>query len=545
MSLPRSAYLALMDIVGPKNISEEPVILDTYSWMTGNNLISTDRTSFYPIRPEAILLPGSTEEVQSIVKACNQYGIKCKPFSTGWTKTAQAMSKDVIILDLRRMNRILEIDEKNMFAVVEPYVISAQLQAEAMKVGLNCHIIGAGASCSPLASATAAIGNGADGIFMGYSSETLLGMEWVMPDGEILRTGSLGSGNEWFCGEGPGPSLRGIIRGKVGVMGALGVFTKCALKLAPWPGPPVFPVQGTVPAYNSPLPDNIRTYTLVFPSWEKYADAIYEIYDAEICYIAHRQFSKLGEDMWPAFYTMYNDPTKSLDDIEEYINNPNVKQLTDEVRHFAFQIVLAGMTHRDLEYQEKVLDRILTDTGGHRVAAMCEPTMERFTALYLLKLPFKHLNNVFGGGKTQYFRPDGTPDFAVNAAPKMIEVLKKQQEKGFLPKTGGDSLMSTITGIGGGGDFHFEQFVQYINTDIESINAAVECLRAAGEAGFQKSPGLLPELEGLPEEKFKLALAAVPQSIRYHWQWKIKKMLDPNDCGDSLSYTTLEKPNVE
>ena len=58
------------------------------------------------------------------------------------------------------MDRILEIDEKNMFAVVEPYVIGATLQAEAMKVGLNTHIIGAGASTSPLASACAYGGPG-------------------------------------------------------------------------------------------------------------------------------------------------------------------------------------------------------------------------------------------------------------------------------------------------------------------------------------------------------------------------------------------------
>jgi glycolate oxidase len=369
----------------------------------------------------------------------------------------------------------------------------------------------------------------------------LLGMEWVMPNGEVLRTGSLGAGNGWFCGEGPGPSLRGIIRGKVGVMGALGVFTKCALKLAPWPGPAVFPVEGIIPAYNSPLPKNIRTYTLVFPSWEKYADGIYELYDAEICYIAHRQFSKLGEDLWPAFYTMYNDPTKSLDDLEEFVNDPEVKKLADEVRHYSFQVVLAGMTPRDLEYQEKVLDKILADTGGHRVAAMSEPTMERFTALYILKLPFKHLNNVFAGGKCQYFRPDGTPDFAVEAAPTMIEVLKKQQEKGLLPATGGDSLMSTITGIGGGGDFHFEQFVQYACADPESVNAAIECLHTAGQFGLQTRPGTPPELEGLSGEKLEAALAALPQSVRYHWQWKIKRMLDPNGSGDSVSYTTVEK----
>ena len=68
--------------------------------------------------------------------------MKFKPFSTGWGLFSAPFAKDVISLDLRRMNRILEIDEKNMFAVVEPYVINVQLQAELMKRGLNTHMIG-------------------------------------------------------------------------------------------------------------------------------------------------------------------------------------------------------------------------------------------------------------------------------------------------------------------------------------------------------------------------------------------------------------------
>jgi hypothetical protein len=100
--------------------------------------------------------------------------------------------------------------------------------------------------------------------------------------------------------------------------------------------------------------------------------------------------------------------------------------------------------------------------------------------------------------------------------------------------------MSTITGIGGGGDFHFEQFVQYARADVESINAAAECLRAAGRVGLQSQPGRLPELEGLTGQEFQTALAKVPQSVRYHWQWKIKRMLDPNNAADSTAYTTLE-----
>ena len=176
---------------------------------------------------------------------------------------------------------------------------------------------------------------------------------------------------------------------------------------------------------------------MAFPSWKDYADAIYKIYDAEICYIAHRQFSMLGEDLWPAFCTMYMDPTKSLDHLEDIVNDPEVRRVTDEVRHYAFQIVLAGMTPRDYDYQEKVLDKILADTGGHRVAAMSEPKMERFMALYLLKLPIKNINHVYGNGKTNYFRPDGTPDFAIEQRPANDRSLEEAAGDGLAAKDRG------------------------------------------------------------------------------------------------------------
>ena len=105
------------------------------------------------------MLPASTEEVQEIVKVCNKYKIKFKASSTFWGGMGYPSHEDAIQLDMRRMNHILEIDKKNLFAVVEPYVIGATLQAEAMKVGLNTHIIGAGGSCSPLASATSFCGS--------------------------------------------------------------------------------------------------------------------------------------------------------------------------------------------------------------------------------------------------------------------------------------------------------------------------------------------------------------------------------------------------
>ena len=97
----------------------------------------------------------------------------------------------MIKIDLRRMNRILEINEKSMYAVVEPYVIGAQLQAELMKRGLNCNQCGAGTNCSALPIA-AHQGIGHLSQSASYGERNQLALEWVTPDGEIVRLGFSG-----------------------------------------------------------------------------------------------------------------------------------------------------------------------------------------------------------------------------------------------------------------------------------------------------------------------------------------------------------------
>ena len=131
MELDERAYKALEAVVGAEYISLDPVILDTYNQVWGNKLVFGEKFS---TRPAAVLLPRSTEEVQAIVKVCNSYGVPFKPFSSGFEITALGIaSEKTIMLDLKRMDRILEIDVKNMHAVVEPYVSVHRLQVEAAR----------------------------------------------------------------------------------------------------------------------------------------------------------------------------------------------------------------------------------------------------------------------------------------------------------------------------------------------------------------------------------------------------------------------------
>ena len=177
-------------------------------------------------RSGAIVLPGTTEEVQALVKACNKYKVRYKAISNGWGfYSALGLDDDAIHVDMRRFNRIIELNEKSMYAVVEPYVTCAMLQAEAMKIGLNVHMIGAGCNTCAMP-ITAHQGTGSGGVSTSCGDRNTLAVEWVTPDGELLKFGSAGAGAGWFCGDGPGPSLRGLIHGPQGVMGGLGIFTK-------------------------------------------------------------------------------------------------------------------------------------------------------------------------------------------------------------------------------------------------------------------------------------------------------------------------------
>src|SRR4030042_3290225 len=147
MALDTPIYRALEDILGPDNITEEPAILDAYAWRSG---MAAGTTKFMP-RFEIVVLPKGPEEVQAIIRLCNRFRIQFKPTSTLWGPGNCPGDPGVILIDLRRMNRLLEINEKNMYAVLEPYVIGAQLQAELMKRGLTCNLNGAGSHVSAFA----------------------------------------------------------------------------------------------------------------------------------------------------------------------------------------------------------------------------------------------------------------------------------------------------------------------------------------------------------------------------------------------------------
>ncbi|MGA3128132.1 MAG: FAD-binding oxidoreductase [Candidatus Korobacteraceae bacterium] len=536
MEISRDAYRAIEDIVGPDNVTDDPALLDSYAFEVMAELVRPNRSHFMP-RPWAAVLPGSTEEVQAVTKVCNKYKIKVKPISTGWYHWAAPLTDNepTVQFDLRRMNRILEIDEKNRIAIIEPYVIGAQLQAEVMKRGMNLNLIGAGASSSVLVGACAYAGTGPASFSLGNNSDNLLGQEWVTPGGDIIRTGSLSSGCGWFCSEGPGPSPRAITRGVVGTRGGLGTFTKCAIKLSHWPGPPVPEVHGQLPGYKSVIPENFRVYTIGAPDWNAWANCYHEIYNNEIGFIFHKQFNLAGADLSAAFWLTYIDPAKTLNDVEIAVKDPAIKKVTEESR-ISFQFVLAGRSSDDIQLQDKILDAILTNTGCYKVKRFCEPDMAEFTYLYLLRLGHKHCNFVWAGGVMGSWMQSGTPDYAKRYAPIAAAGLARDQKSHMLVECGGDALMGAGSTIAGGGFTGLEQFVSYDPSDNGSVDACIKHMEDAvvdaTSHGFPPGKEFLYMQVGWTEERVWDALAKLPQRFILDFQRKIKEAFDPNDLGD-------------
>ena len=521
MALTKEIYKLFENIVGPENISDDPAILQSYLYQPFGNL----KGVWAEISPEAIILPGSSEEIVAIAQICNRYHLVFKAMSTGWGIHNLPGVKGAVLLDLRRMNRILEIDEKNMFAVVEPYVTCVQLQVEAMKRGLNCHIIGAGSHTSVLASATSVVGYGPDGISMGFSGRNLLGVEWVLPTGEVLKLGSLGAGSGWFCGDGPGPSLRGIIRGWEGAWGGLGVFTKCAVKLYHWNGPPELKMKNAPPNYvlSSPL-KYFKASIFSFPSLEKMSEAMRKLAEAEIGYFISR--------LTPSFIGLQMASGKNYVDLW---NSGTLQQMLK----YSFLFVIFAHSSREFEYQQKVLNQILEETEGEASPIAETPEMQEQIATAVIKVDtvVRSCFQCAGGFNTSFGAMD-TLDLAINQIKTGAELKKKYIEQGVIMDDGADN--SATLAFEQGHLAYTEVLVLYDHQDEESARGAMEYVKESNQLCLEKSLGI-PIFQVSQVGKGKHDTFG-PYCSNYHlWLRRIKKAFDPNNTCDPTAYISSEE----
>ncbi|GAH78001.1 unnamed protein product, partial [marine sediment metagenome] len=197
----KQIYNVLVNTLGVEYVSDDPAIMEAFS--------RESQTHAHKARGRAgfIVLPGNTEDVKQVVKLANRYKFPYSVSGTGLhLRTCAAVSPYWCFIDPKRMDKFW-IDRKNKYAIVEPYVTHAQLQAEAMKLGLFNGTGGPSGQSSVLAH-NIAFGTQWTAYRHGIN-RNVLGVEWVLPTGETLKTGSLAIPGAGYCwGEGPGPDLR-------------------------------------------------------------------------------------------------------------------------------------------------------------------------------------------------------------------------------------------------------------------------------------------------------------------------------------------------
>ncbi len=347
-TLSEEAYNEFVEALGEDNISIDPGIIETYTYMNGlgQGGIGTQ----WVFRPVCVTLPGSVEEVQAILRICAKYQLRFKAHSTAWWVAALATCPNCVILDMRRMNK-LHINVKDSFAVTESYVTAGETQIETMKHGLNPHLVGAGPNASNLASGTSMQGTGGSSIRTSMQERNVLAVEWITPSGEILKLGSLNTPKAgWICGDGPGPSLRGMMRGSAGNMGGNGVFTRVALKLYPWYGLP-YKCGGTPPFFDSEEVPNSYLRYVVWGDHDNEADALTRLGESEIIDYNNR---------WAAgAFTSAMSITN-----EEYLEMEDKGEFKEKFGNGYWTFFIHAASKRELDYKIKAFEKIVAETDG-------------------------------------------------------------------------------------------------------------------------------------------------------------------------------------
>jgi glycolate oxidase len=211
-----------------------------------------DRALFErPGTAAVLVMPRSTAEVVATVLAARAAGVPVVPRGAGSGLTGAANAVDgCVVLSLHRMNAVLEIDTANRMARVQPGVINGDLKRAVAAHGLFYPPDPASFEMSSIGGNVSTNAGGLCCVKYGVTRDYVIGLEVVLPDGDVLRTG------RHTLKRTTGLDLTGLF---VGSEGALGIITEITVKLVTAPPPP-----STAVAYFDELPDAGRAILQIF-----------------------------------------------------------------------------------------------------------------------------------------------------------------------------------------------------------------------------------------------------------------------------------------
>ncbi|MAG33323.1 MAG: FAD-binding oxidoreductase [Deltaproteobacteria bacterium] len=185
-----------------------------------------DGLTLAPRRPLAVLLPTTTEQVSAIVRACREFDVHFVPrgAGTGLSGGAHATENSVLI-ECSRMNQVIEVDVANRIAIVQPGVVNAELSTAIAHFGLFYAPDPSSQLACTIGGNVAENSGGPHTLKYGTTTNHVLALEMVLPDGRIQRFGNR-------VGESVGVDWVGAI---VGSEGTLGIVTEVSVRLTPIP----------------------------------------------------------------------------------------------------------------------------------------------------------------------------------------------------------------------------------------------------------------------------------------------------------------------
>ncbi len=217
----------LTEIVGKEWVSSFPEELLIYSY---------DMTEHPPSMPDFVVMPKSVEEIQAILKLANQTKTPVIPFVTGANIGGLTIPlKGGIIVDLKRMDKILHVNPIDMYMIVEPGVTFGhvnQFLNENYPEFRYCYPF-----APPFTSVMAnALLGGLNNLSLKYGcmSEVINGIEAVLPNGKLVKIGTCMCWDNHWWGRAPMPDLLGLF---TSWQGMTGIVTKIAVQI--WPRKPI------------------------------------------------------------------------------------------------------------------------------------------------------------------------------------------------------------------------------------------------------------------------------------------------------------------
>jgi FAD/FMN-containing dehydrogenase len=205
--------------IHPERVKDDPLVLTSYA---------TDLGSAAPRTPAFVVFPENRDDVVAVLQIANEHKIPVAVLSGGVNQVGNCIPpKGGIVIDLHRMDRLIEINTDSGYAVLEPGLNFDRLTAALREKGFRCSLPTAPGGASPLANYL----NRPSGSLVNRHLDCIQDLEVVLPDGTVFNTGSSAfphAGSQLRYG--PFPDIAGLFTCGYGT---LGVVTKAAVKIYP------------------------------------------------------------------------------------------------------------------------------------------------------------------------------------------------------------------------------------------------------------------------------------------------------------------------